>query len=193
MDCFTTIAEDKRRLRIAVRQQLDKLTPVQRQKSDRALFSHFLSLPQVQRAKTLFLFWGIQGREPETGWLVRALTAQGKRVGLPRVLPEHRMQVHLYDPQHPLTPAVYGILEPAAEAPLIGPGQIDLALVPALCYDRQGYRLGFGGGYYDRWLARFTGETVGLCRSCVLQNQVPTERHDRRVSCLLTEQGLVRI
>ena len=187
----STTAEEKGRLRAAIRRRLDELTPALRQESDRALFSAFLALPQVREAKTLFLFWGIKGREPETERLVHALTAQGKRIGLPRMLPEHGMEVHLYTPAYPLVPAGYGILEPPEDAPLIDPGHIDLALVPALCYDRRGYRLGFGGGYYDRWLARFTGEAVGLCRSCVLQGQVPTEEHDCQVNCLLTERGIV--
>ena len=66
--------------------------------------------------------------------------------------------------------------------------EIDLALVPAVCYDRRGYRLGFGGGYYDRWLADFSGFRVGLCRGLVLQDRVPTEAHDSRVDLLITEQ-----
>ena len=61
-------------------------------------------------------------------------------------------------------------------------------LVPAVCYDRRGYRLGFGGGYYDRWLADFSGVRVGLCRGAVLQDRVPTEAHDARVDILLTEE-----
>ena len=60
--------------------------------------------------------------------------------------------------------------------------------MPAVCYDRRGYRLGFGGGYYDRWLAGFSGFRVGLCRGLVLQDRVPTEAHDSRVDLLITEQ-----
>lgn len=62
----------------------------------------------------------------------------------------------------------FGIQEPTEQAPLIRPEEIGLALVPALCYDEGGRRLGFGGGYYDRWLESFSGTTVGLCRECVL-------------------------
>ena len=61
-------------------------------------------------------------------------------------------------------------------------------LVPAVCYDRRGYRLGFGGGYYDRWLEGFSGVTAGLCREAVLQDEVPIEAHDARVDILLTEE-----
>ena len=187
MSVSSTAAESKRALRQAVRAQLATLTPQELQESDRALFSAFLSLPQVREAQTLFLFWGIPGREPETQMLVRTLTAQGKQVGLPRMLPGHQMEVRLYQPELPLVQAPFGIWEPPEAAPLLERDAIHLALVPAVCYDRAGYRLGFGGGYYDRWLSGFGRFTVGLCRDCVLQTQVPRESHDRRVDLLLTE------
>lgn len=183
----TTIAEDKAALRRQVRLTLEGLSPEAVRRGDDALFAAFSALPQVEAASTLFAFWGIPGREPDTGRLIRALTAQGKRVGLPRMLPGRQMEVRLYEPDRPLVPASFGILEPLADAPLLARPDIDLALVPAVCYDRSGFRLGFGGGYYDRWLSGFSGFTVGLCRDCVLQDRVPTEDHDCRVDLLLTE------
>lgn len=183
----TTIAEDKAALRRQVRLTLEGLSLEAVRRGDDALFAAFSALPQVEAASTLFAFWGIPGREPDTGRLIRALTAQGKRVGLPRMLPGRQMEVRLYEPDRPLVPASFGILEPPADAPLLARPDIDLALVPAVCYDRSGFRLGFGGGYYDRWLSGFSGFTVGLCRDCVLQDRVPTEDHDCRVDLLLTE------
>ena len=70
MSGSSTTAEEKARLRRQVRSQLSGLSPEALQESDRALFASFLSLPQVQSARTLFLFWGIPGREPETESLV---------------------------------------------------------------------------------------------------------------------------
>ena len=183
----TTIAEDKAALRRQVRLTLEGLSPEAVRRGDDALFAAFSALPQVEAASTLFAFWGILGREPDTGRLIRALTAQDKRVGLPRMLPGRQMEVRLYEPDRPLVPVSFGILEPPADAPLLARPDIDLALVPAVCYDRSGFRLGFGGGYYDRWLSGFSGFTVGLCRDCVLQDRVPTEDHDCRVDLLLTE------
>ena len=141
----------------------------------------------MEEARSLFLFWGIPGREPETEILVRTLTARGKRVGLPRMLPERGMEVRLFQPEVSMVQASFGIWEPPESAPLLKREEIQVALVPAVCYDRDRYRLGFGGGYYDRWLAGFSGFTVGLCRECVLQAQMPREAHDQRVDLLLTE------
>ena len=173
--------------RAQVRAQLAALTPQELEESDAALFDRFLALPQVQKADTIFAFWGIAGKEPDTARLIARLTDMGKRVCLPRMLPGHQMEVRLYRPELPLVQAPFGIWEPPEAAPLLERDAIHLALVPAVCYDRAGYRLGFGGGYYDRWLSGFGRFTVGLCRDCVLQTQVPRESHDRRVDLLLTE------
>ena len=182
---------EKKELRRQVRERLAGLSPEELRMSDSALFARFLALPQVEAAKTIFAFWGIPGKEPDTARLIGELLARGKTVGLPRMLPGHRMEVRRYDPDKPLVRVSFGISEPGEDCPLLAREEIDLALVPAVCYDRRGYRLGFGGGYYDRWLEGFAGFTAGLCRRAVLQDKVPTEAHDARVDVLLSEdEGL---
>ena len=183
----SAISEAKRALRRQVREELSALTPEELRRSDDALFARFLALHPVERARTVFAFWGIPGREPETQRLIRELVARGKTVGLPRMLPGHRMEVRRYEPGRALVQAGFGIWEPGEDCPLLRPEEIDLALVPAVCYDRLGFRLGFGGGYYDRWLEGFSGVRVGLCRGRILRERVPTEAHDCRVYLLLTE------
>ena len=182
-----TMTEEKKQLRQQVRKELAALAPEELRASDDALFARFLALPQVREAKTIFAFWGIPGKEPETARLIQTLVAQGKRIGLPRMLPEHQMEVRQYDPAIPMKSVAFGIQEPSTDCPLIAKEDIDLILVPAVCYDRQGYRLGFGGGYYGRWPEHFNGFRVGMCRNAVLQDKVPTEPHDSRVDLLLTE------
>ena len=183
----STIDLEKRDLRRRVREQLSALTPEELVQSDGALFARFLALPRVEAARTIFAFWGIPGKEPDTARLIGELVRRGKTVGLPRMLPEHRMEVRRYEPDRPLVKVSFGISEPGEDCPLLEREEIDLVLVPAVCYDRLGYRLGFGGGYYDRWLEGFGGFTVGMCRDAVLQERVPVEKHDARVDVLLTE------
>lgn len=182
-------AEEKGALRRLLRQTLETMTDRERRESDEALFARFLSLPQVERAGTIFLFWGVPGREPETGRLAEELCRRGKRVGLPRMTPGRGMEVRLYRQDVPLVPAPFGILEPGEDCPLLPPEELDLVLVPALCYDRRGFRLGFGGGYYDRWLEGYSGVRIGLCRERVLQDRLPTESHDQPVDWVVTERG----
>ena len=183
----STIDFEKKELRRRVREELSALSRSELVRSDDALFARFLALPQVEEAKTIFAFWGIPGKEPDTARLIGELVRRGKTVGLPRMLPEHRMEVRRYEPDRPLVKVSFGISEPGEDCPPLEREEIDLVLVPAVCYDRLGYRLGFGGGYYDRWLEGFGGFTVGMCRDAVLQERVPVEKHDARVDVLLTE------
>lgn len=183
----STIDLEKKELRRRVRELLAGLTPEEQKAGDGALFTKFLSLPQVAAASTIFAFWGIPGKEPDTARLIGELVRRGKTVGLPRMLPEHRMEVRRYEADKPLVQVSFGISEPGEDCPLLAPEEIDLVLVPAVCYDRLGFRLGFGGGYYDRWLEGFGGFKAGFCRDAALQDRVPVEAHDARVDLLLTE------
>ena len=186
---MSAIAEEKAALRRRIRTQLTDLTEEERRESDRALFQRFLALPQLKQVKTVFAFWGVQPREPETSLLIAQLNRRGITVGLPRMLSERGMEVRRYEPMSPLVAVGFGLLEPDANCSLIEKEDVDLVLVPALCYDQLGYRLGFGGGYYDRWLEDCSALKVGLCREKVLQHRVPVERHDSRVDLLLTESA----
>ena len=118
----STITEEKKQLRAQVRAQLAALTPQELEESDAALFDRFLALPQVQKADTIFAFWGIAGKEPDTARLIARLTDMGKRVCLPRMLPGHQMETPLYVPQRPLVAVGFGISEPDAGCPPGGAG-----------------------------------------------------------------------
>lgn len=187
----TITAEEKVRLRGLIRSQLADLSVEQRTKEDEALFSAFLALPEVAQAKTLFLFCGT-GTEPDTARLFSPALEQGKRVCLPRMLPGRHMEVRRYCPDRPLVKHPFGILEPDESCPLVDPHDIDLVLVPALCYDRKGFRLGMGGGYYDRWLIHYSGITVGLCRQALLQDTLSVEPHDCPVDVVVTPSQVIR-
>ena len=185
---YTTTAEpSKDALRRQARAQLSQLPESARRQEDDVLFAAFLSRPEVAQTETLFLFYGV-GTEPETSRLFPPLLEQGKVIGLPRMLPGRRMQVHRYLPDQPLVRHPFGIPEPDGDAPILASEDIDLVLVPALCYDRRGFRLGMGGGYYDRWLAHYHGMAVGLCRQGLLYDRVPALPHDRPVDLVITPE-----
>ena len=191
MTVSTTTAEDKARLRARLREQLSAAPDTQRTVEDNVLFSAFLSLPETAQAQTIFLFCGT-GTEPDTARLFTPLLARGKRIVLPQMCPGRQMAVRQYCPDRPLIRHPFGILEPDEGCPLVEIEDIDLVLVPALCYDRQGFRLGMGGGYYDRWLTGYRGPTVGLCREGLLQNTLPIEPHDRPVDVVITPTQIIR-
>ena len=152
-----------------------------------ALFERFLALPQVEEADTVMVFYGT-GREPNTVPLIQALLERGKRVALPVVLPHRRMEARQVLDIDQLVPSRYGIPEPDGDCPVIEKSEISVALIPHLMVDRDGYRLGWGGGYYDRWLTDFSGFTVSVCRPGRLLERMPREEFDIPVKLVLFEE-----
>lgn len=113
-----------------------------------------------------------------------------KKWSLPRILPEedHHMVFHLYDAgqlvKHP-----FGMQEPAPHLPVVLPEEIQLALVPGLAFDRSGWRLGYGGGYYDRFLTEFHGISAGILFQALLLEDVPHSMLDIPMQWIVSEQG----
>lgn len=178
---------EKADLRFLVRAQAAALSNTMRQQSDALLFARLLALPHLAQAQTVFLFLG-QGIEPHTQVLCEQLLAQGKRLCLPRCLPGRQMEARRVHALDDLVPSAFGIPEPTARAPLVPKTELDLILAPALCCDRAGYRLGQGGGYYDRYLADYEGVIITLCRHVLLQEHLPRGDFDRAVDWVLTEE-----
>lgn len=184
-----SITAEKRALRTQLRTRLEGMSPKEREQSDNALFERFAALPAVRNSERLLLFWGIPGREPDTSRLLRTLWSLGKETALPRMLPDHGMEFRLYAPDRPLVRTGLGIWEPGEDSPAVSKDWGQVILVPGAAFDRAGFRLGFGGGYYDRWLPGSAGLRVGLCREIVFQEKLPREAHDCRVDVVLTEKG----
>lgn len=102
-----------------------------------------------------------------------------------------RLTIHRLEPGMPLERHPLGFLQPPAGTPRLSPGQIGLALVPGLAFDRSGGRLGHGGGHYDRLLVQLRHiPLVGVTHSTLILAHVPMLEHDIRMTHLLTEQGL---
>ncbi|MBM6871595.1 5-formyltetrahydrofolate cyclo-ligase [Pseudoflavonifractor phocaeensis] len=184
----TALSEQKAALRARLRQTLSRLSPEERKAGDQALFARFLSLPQLRAARRVLLYCGM-GSEPDTRALLPRLWDMGKETALPRCLPGHAMEARLVGPGDPLVRHPYGMLEPSPALPLAARDSCGLILVPGLAFDRQGRRLGQGGGYYDRYLPGYSGLTVALCRDAVLLDRLPAGCHDQPVALVLTESA----
>ncbi len=92
-----------------------------------------------------------------------------------------------------LAAGAMGIPEPAGLPPVIRKEDIDLVIVPGLAFDKAGYRLGYGGGYYDRYLSGLSLRTIGLCPEQRLLSDIPRETHDQKVQMLITETRILRV
>lgn len=157
-----------------------------------------LSLPEYAEAETLMAYAALPG-EVESSGIVSVALGQGKRVCLPKVRRPPRHPCHqlvacvIDDFPGDLQPGVFGVLEvPDGRERIVRPPEIDLILIPGLAFDRSGFRLGYGAGYYDRFLDQsgLRAVTVGVCFSVQLAASLPSAPHDRRVQYVVTEEGV---
>ena len=177
---------DKQSLRTKKRSELEALPQSYIDESNAAIEARLLSLPEYLDAKRVFSYFSV-GREVKTqGIISRALT-DGKQVALPVCETGGKMSFRLIQSLSELCPGKFGIPEPAPDAPELTPRAGDIMIVPALCCDEHGNRLGHGAGYYDRYLAQCDCFTVCLCRKRMLESVIPTEPTDIAVSLVLTE------
>lgn len=180
-----TVAEEKRALRTRLRALQAQWTDGARRESDRAIARQVCALAEFQSATRIFAYCSV-APEPDTHEIIAAARALGKTVALP--VTEGNGAMH-FAAAGKLVPGRYGIPEPPPGARALVPEAGDLLLVPAMAYDRGGFRLGRGGGYYDRCLAAAAGTAVGLARSAFLFDSLPRAWNDLPVHLVVTEDA----
>lgn len=183
--------EDKHTLRSELRKTAAALRPAYLAQSNAAICRTLVALEEWKQAKTLFCYVSF-GTEPETRPLIEAAFADGKRVCVPRCRPGGVMEARQIRALSELRPAPFGLREPDADAPLVPAQELELVVAPCVAADADCWRLGNGGGYYDRYLPAVRCPVVCLCRGKLLQQSLPRAAHDIRVAMVLTEDALYR-
>lgn len=150
--------------------------------ADSQLTQRFIQLPAFQEAKTLATYLSM-GHEFSTASLIQAALQDGKRVCVPRTYPQGRMEFVEYDPEI-LEKTRFGLLEPNEQGKVVDKSEIDLIHVPGLVFQSKGYRIGYGGGYYDRYLADYTGKAVSTIYS-IQQKEFQPDVFDQAVQEVL--------
>ena len=145
-----------------------------------------LGFAPLRQAGTLFVYRAF-GAEPPTQALIEALLRQGKRVCLPRVEGREMLAVPI-GPDSAYRRGSFGILEPLGQP--IPPEEVDLVVCPGLGFGRDGSRLGYGGGFYDRFLKKTAALRVGLCYNACIWQCVPAEEEDEKMHYLVSEAGV---
>ena len=164
-----------------------------KEQKDAAIAAQVRRLWQYQRNNVLLIYVSTS-IEVDTFRIIHQAFADGKRVAVPRCVPDTRnMEFYYIDSTDELSPGMFGVLEPQPiPERLYKESEGGLCIVPAFSYDWRGYRLGYGKGYYDRFLSRFEGNMVGICYSECVQRSLPHGRFDRPVELLVTETYLRR-
>lgn len=181
-----TMRAAKALLRQAARARLEGISPAERAGASALICERLRSLPEWASSRTIGLY-AAQPAEPD---LQALLHTRGKLFCYPCVRgPE--LEFHPVDPLTILAPAKWGVLEPPPSTP-VDACEIDLLIVPGLAFDSNGGRLGRGGGFYDRFLARpgLAGRAIGVCFQAQIVPEIPREAHDIPVLRVITEQGV---
>ena len=198
MDAERDIEADKDVLRRRMRSFRAGLGGDLRERTDAAICVRLLVTEEFDRAATVLSYLSF-GSEVDTHAIIECAWEAGKRVALPRVEGERVMGWYMVENFDGLVRSPLGVEEPAPDpAHQIDPAACPdaVALVPGLAYDRACYRLGYGGGYYDSFLASFAGASIGLCREVQFIGSLEAlgvlEEHDRPVGLVVTEERVIR-
>ena len=178
---------DKTQLRRYIREQKRAMSEEEIVRRSARLAQMFAATPAYQAAKTIYGYLSYN-QEVRTMPILEQALRDGKRVAVPKVYGEEMRFLYL-DDLSLVAKGYGGIPEPIADEP-VADDKTALVLMPGLAFDRSGGRLGRGGGYYDRWLAGFSGVTAALCRDGLLMESIPRLPHDLGVNLVVTETGL---
>lgn len=175
----------KSELRKQVLQEMKALPREQKQFIDQTLTERLLQHPFYQEAKIIATYLSFP-HEFQTQELIEQALRDGKKVLIPKTYPKGRMDFVVYDPQQ-LVKTSFGLLEPQGDLEVVDASQIDLIHVPGLAFTTEGYRIGYGGGYYDRYLENFSGHTLSTVYPCQIRDFSP-ENHDIPVQEVLIDE-----
>lgn len=175
----------KSELRKQVLQEMKSLPQEQKQAIDQALTEQLLQHPFYQEAKVIATYLSFP-HEFQTQELIEQALRDCKKVLIPKTYSKGRMDFVIYDPQQ-LVKTSFGLLEPQGDLGVVDASQIDLIHVPGLAFTMEGYRIGYGGGYYDRYLKHFPGHTLSTVYPCQIRDFIP-EDHDIPVQEVLIDE-----
>lgn len=160
---------------------------------DERIQGTFLKTNTFRLTDSLLIYRSIDDEVATDAVIARSLE-KNKSVFLPRCTKDDDgndiMVFHRIYSLDDLTIGAYGIPEPSSDLPIFEEKGHCVCIVPGLAFDRHGYRIGYGKGYYDRFLKNFNGTKIGLCRHEFLKEHLPVGRFDYKVDMIITEKGI---
>jgi 5-formyltetrahydrofolate cyclo-ligase len=179
-----TVTDEKSELRKQIRRMRATWSHQALEQAGNAVAERILTLPHLVSPAPVGCYLSVR-KELPTGGLLAWLRSMGHEIAVPRVVSARDMEFRRL--QEPLVPGVLGI--PTSDGPKMA---IDVVLCPGLAFDLRGGRLGYGAGYYDRWLTAHPGAVpVGVCLDEAVLAEVPCTEHDVRMRWLVTPTRLI--
>ncbi len=186
------IKELKTEIRNTYKEKRKNISLEEKKLMDSAICKKFLSLSSYRFADTVLLYSPLK-YEIDTLAIANDALSKGKKVAFPRCIEDNQMVYHYISSLDDLSPGMYGIREPNNNLPTFAPSATDrvICVLPAIVYDKSGYRLGYGKGYYDRFLSDFKGTKAGLIYSDYILENIPHGRFDLKSDFVITEKGVI--
>jgi 5-formyltetrahydrofolate cyclo-ligase len=185
--------ETKDQLRRRLSARLAVAPDEERRHAGAAARARLLAHEPIRRAESILVCLSF-GSELDTAPLVERWSAEGRRLYVPRADPRDRM-LHVHPWPSPLVELSFGLRQPPRGAPEVAPesipATIDAAIVLGLGFDRRGYRLGYGSGYFDRFLAAYPLTAIGLAYGFQLLDRLPADAHDVPMSAIVTDREIL--
>lgn len=190
------MADERTTLRAQILAARNNLPLEERRQKSRIITERLLTLPEFAGARNVFAYVSFRS-EVKTLELIADCLKRGVTVSVPLTLVrEHRLLPYaITDPDRDLVPGYCSIPEPRTTLPLVDPASIEVVVVPGSVFDARGGRLGYGGGYYDRFLQGAAPQAlrIGLAFDLQVVDTVPLESHDQPLDYLITETRAIHI
>lgn len=185
------VAEEKSRLRSFYRKKRDELDTALRNQLDERIYLKLVGLKEYKDADTVLAYSSI-GSEVSTQRIIDRVLDDNKLLALPRCAEGFKLEFYYVSSMSQLERGSFGILQPKSGLRRVEK-PVGMCIVPGLCFDYSGIRLGYGKGYYDRFLPELDGIAVGLCRSGFLLETLPSYDTDRKVDMIIADDGILNI
>ncbi len=179
----------KQELRNSAREIRNNIS--EKETKDKAILRNLLTLDAFQTADTVLCYVS-KPEEIDTEDLMAYCFSHQKRVAVPHCNNDGLMEFYAIHSLNELSVGSFGIREPdTAKAEALTDYQSSVVIVPGLCFSPNGYRIGYGGGYYDKFLKNNAFISVGLCYNDLIIEELPTEAFDQAVNILITENRIL--
>jgi 5-formyltetrahydrofolate cyclo-ligase len=185
-----TIQEEKERIRQQLLKKRRAILYEDRARANDAIFHHVMSHPVVTQSQVICSYVSL-AEEVDTTIVIDALITGGKTVVVPKVQPDMQLGLFAIESIRALSRGAVGILEPHKTDVRIDKKAVDCFFIPGIGFDRQGNRLGWGKGYYDRLLSGISAPKIGLAFACQILPRVPHESYDIVMTEIVTEKILI--